>query len=110
MKNTANLSASRIAGTHCENCGSTDREDLETGDQGYTACCNELACYGDASGFVAVVEEGNLGRREIVATVSGACCSASVDQALAAAGIHWTSSHQDCTSPACAPHATRSYR
>jgi hypothetical protein len=26
---------------HCENCGSTDVEDLD-GDQGYTACCNEL--------------------------------------------------------------------
>jgi len=26
---------------HCENCGSTDHEDL-LGDQGYTACCNEL--------------------------------------------------------------------
>jgi hypothetical protein len=25
----------------CSLCGSTDREDLETGDQGYTACCNE---------------------------------------------------------------------
>ena len=27
---------------HCESCGSADREDLTTGDQGYTACCNEL--------------------------------------------------------------------
>jgi hypothetical protein len=27
---------------HCENCGSTNRYDLTTGDQGYTACCNEL--------------------------------------------------------------------
>lgn len=33
---------------HCENCGSTDREDLDYGDQGYTACCNELVCYGDS--------------------------------------------------------------
>jgi hypothetical protein len=27
---------------HCENCGSTDYEDVNLGDQGYTACCNEL--------------------------------------------------------------------
>jgi hypothetical protein len=27
---------------HCESCGSTDYEDLNCGDQGYTACCNEL--------------------------------------------------------------------
>jgi hypothetical protein len=26
---------------HCQQCGSTDREDLYHGDQGYTACCNE---------------------------------------------------------------------
>lgn len=32
--------------THCESCGSTDYEDLHTGDQGYTACCNELQCDG----------------------------------------------------------------
>jgi hypothetical protein len=31
---------------HCESCGSTDREDLTTGDQGYTACCNECICSG----------------------------------------------------------------
>lgn len=30
---------------HCQNCGSTDREDLTTGDQGYTACCNEPVEY-----------------------------------------------------------------
>lgn len=33
---------------HCENCGSTDREDLDSGDQGYTACCNELVSYGSS--------------------------------------------------------------
>ena len=32
----------RIRGEHCESCGSTDYEDLHCGDQGYTACCNEL--------------------------------------------------------------------
>lgn len=26
---------------HCQLCGSTDYEDLNAGDQGYTACCNE---------------------------------------------------------------------
>lgn len=31
----------RIRGEHCECCGSTSYEDLHTGDQGYTACCNE---------------------------------------------------------------------
>ena len=31
---------------HCESCGSTDGQDLHDGDQGYTACCNELICYG----------------------------------------------------------------
>lgn len=30
---------------HCENCGSTDYEDLHLGDQGYTACCNELVAH-----------------------------------------------------------------
>jgi len=30
-----------IRESHCQGCGSTDREDLETGDQGYSACCNE---------------------------------------------------------------------
>jgi hypothetical protein len=25
----------------CSQCHSTDREDLTTGDQGYSACCNE---------------------------------------------------------------------
>lgn len=29
--------------THCQLCGSTDYENLNTGDQGYTACCNEPA-------------------------------------------------------------------
>lgn len=35
-----------IEGAHCESCGSTDYEDLHCGDQGYTACCNELIAYG----------------------------------------------------------------
>ena len=30
-----------IRESHCENCGSTDPQDLD-GDEGYTGCCNEL--------------------------------------------------------------------
>lgn len=37
-----------IQGAHCEQCGSTDYEDLHCGDQGYTACCNECISYGPA--------------------------------------------------------------
>jgi hypothetical protein len=33
----------KTAASHCENCGSTN--DLD-GDQGYTACCNELVTDG----------------------------------------------------------------
>lgn len=36
-----------IQGRHCQQCGSTDLEDLDYGDQGYTACCNEIALYPD---------------------------------------------------------------
>jgi hypothetical protein len=32
--------------THCENCGSTDYEDTSCGDQGYSACCNEVVVWG----------------------------------------------------------------
>lgn len=35
--------------THCENCGSTDVEDLTTGDQGYSACCNEIVTWNASS-------------------------------------------------------------
>lgn len=31
---------------HCESCGATDYESLMTGDQGYTACCNEVVAAG----------------------------------------------------------------
>lgn len=35
----------RINGWHCQSCGSTSLEDLDTGQdpdfQGYTRCCNE---------------------------------------------------------------------
>ena len=36
------MSGCTIGEVHCENCGSTDLEDLNSGDQGYTDCCNEL--------------------------------------------------------------------
>lgn len=36
---------------HCESCGNTDSDDLDTGAdpayQGYTRCCNELVCHDD---------------------------------------------------------------
>jgi hypothetical protein len=38
--------ACKTSERHCENCGSTDYEDINLGDQGYTACCNELATDG----------------------------------------------------------------
>ena len=38
----ANTSGCTIQGLHCESCGSTDYDDLENGDQGYSACCNEI--------------------------------------------------------------------
>jgi hypothetical protein len=34
-----------ITATHCQSCGSTDNEDLTTGDQGYSACCNEIVVW-----------------------------------------------------------------
>jgi len=41
----------RIDGPHCQQCGSTDTEDLWGGDQGYTACCNELVAYADCTTY-----------------------------------------------------------
>lgn len=32
-----------VVGLHCQSCGRSDYESLHTGDQGYTACCNEIA-------------------------------------------------------------------
>jgi hypothetical protein len=44
---------------HCEQCGSTDGEDTRCGEQGYSACCNELVVFGsaDCRGFHA--EDGS---------------------------------------------------
>lgn len=42
--------------THCENCGSTSYENL-TGNQGYSACCNELIVNSDCRGHHVVDTE-----------------------------------------------------
>jgi hypothetical protein len=36
----------QIHEAHCENCGSTDYENVFLGEDGYTACCNECISYG----------------------------------------------------------------
>lgn len=48
IRNTLGFSdpgPTKVEGRHCQQCGSTDPEDLETYDdpdyQGYTRCCNE---------------------------------------------------------------------
>lgn len=46
---------------HCECCGSTEAEDLYNGDQGYTACCNELVCHGDTTVTYRETETGTTG-------------------------------------------------
>lgn len=58
---------------HCENCGTLDIEALTTGDQGYTACCNELVCSGRATSVWAWIDEstGSTGNIE-------SCCSARI--------------------------------
>lgn len=55
---------------HCESCG---RENPVT-DDGYTACCNELVCYGD-------VERWTDGTVTIAA-----CCGHQAEGKFAAAG------------------------
>lgn len=37
-----------ITVSHCQQCGSTDNEDLFT-DDGYSACCNEIIVWGSPS-------------------------------------------------------------
>lgn len=41
------MSTCQINQRHCENCGSTDPEDLQ-GEDGYTSCCNECESFGPA--------------------------------------------------------------
>jgi hypothetical protein len=43
---TAPLTRKVIGVPHCQQCGSTDNEDLTTGDDGYSACCNEIVVWG----------------------------------------------------------------
>lgn len=37
----ARVAPAPIADRHCTNCGTTNHEALTTGDNGYSACCNE---------------------------------------------------------------------
>lgn len=60
---------------HCESCGSTDTENLDHGDQGYTACCNELVCHG--------MERDRFG---IATDFMVACCWAKADKKFEAEG------------------------
>ena len=34
-----------ISQPHCQQCGRTDYEAINCGDQGYTACCNEVVIW-----------------------------------------------------------------
>lgn len=67
-------------GPHCENCGSTDAEDLYHGDQGYTACCNECVCYGDSRRWTN--DSGKVVR---------ACCTHTADALMNPPGSEWAS-------------------
>lgn len=44
------IGSTLLPGAHCELCGNTDPDDLDTGHisslQGYSACCNEGVCNG----------------------------------------------------------------
>jgi len=62
--------------SHCESCGSTAYEDVNLGDQGYTACCNERVC------------DGRGRRRRFGTEVDHmfACCWAVADRMFAAEG------------------------
>jgi hypothetical protein len=79
---------------HCENCG---REDPEVFD-GYTACCNELVCYGDddtSSPFGTTptwAVEFDDGRPPVGIK---ACCSARAWDDPRAAGS--SGGHMDCS-------------
>lgn len=47
--NSMTINLKSVGKPHCSNCGISDYEALYTGDQGYTACCNEPLC--DVSGW-----------------------------------------------------------
>lgn len=61
----------RTTADHCELCGTVDIESLTTGDQGYTACCNELVCHGTTTSVWAWDDLANMTQGTIEA-----CCSA----------------------------------
>lgn len=68
---------SQPTGPHCESCGATDYESLYTGDQGYTACCNERVCSGgyDERWVIGTYRD----RDDVLGVPSGfvhACCAA----------------------------------
>lgn len=73
---------------HCSGCATTDTEDLTTGDQGYTACCNEYVCDGGQPVRWVVGTMGLADGRD-VRTVTGelsACCGGMADRLAAAQG------------------------
>lgn len=75
---------------HCENCGATDYESLQPGDQGYTACCDELICVGDTgfglSEFATTPDIGTL-ERVISEETVWACCGAIADEKAKKLGL-----------------------
>ena len=74
MEDMSNHSNSKTA-AHCENCGSTDAQDLDSSD-GYTACCNENTCSGNGRS-----------RYGIPSNFQTACCWAKAEELFDAAGI-----------------------
>ena len=69
---------------HCESCGATDYESLHTGDQGYTACCNERVCSGRSP--VRWVLAASYEDRQPVKEID-ACCSAKADELVHPLGL-----------------------
>ena len=43
------MTGCKIQGEHCEQCGSTEYEDVALGDEGYSACCNEIVVWGPSA-------------------------------------------------------------
>jgi hypothetical protein len=70
---------------HCESCGSEDLEDLTTGDQGYTACCNEPPCDGAWPRRWATAVDYEFTTPQVGEV--RACCSAKADVEAAKAGL-----------------------
>lgn len=64
--------------THCELCGTFDLESLTTGDQGYTACCNEPTCDGSTPIAWAWTDHSEPITSTKRAGVIMSCCSARI--------------------------------